>query len=200
MFSYDSGFSTVVRKLMNLVVLSCTWLLCCLPVITIGASTVSLIYTIRKYFIEDEGHGAQTFFRCFRQEFGNATRVWLVFLGASLFLGWDTWYFLRLFLQGGALGILAAVTALMLLGAVVWCLHCFYYLAWFEDGTRTVLKNGGRLALVHPLANLELLLFTALFLMALIFLPYFLLILPAAAVWLTCRTMTKIYKRLLPQS
>ncbi len=196
MFSYDSGFSILIRKLWTLVALSCLWLLCCLPVVTIGASTVSLVYAVRKNLLEEEGYAARNFLGCFRQEFWGATKIWLIFLGASLFLAWDAWIFFQMLLRNDPEGILLVVIGLMLLAAVVWCVHCLYYLATFEDNTKMVLKNAGRIALVHPVVNLEILIFTLLFAICLIFLPYFLLILPAVAVWLTGKSMGRIYGRL----
>lgn len=200
MFSYDSGFSVMIRKLLSLVALSAMWALCCIPVFTVGAATVSLIYTVRKYLIEEEGYVARDFFRCFRQEFAGATKIWLIFLAAGLLLAWDAYFFAQLLVRGNPEGLLLAVVLVMLLCAIVWCLHCLYYLATFEDGTKTVLKNAGRIALIHPVINVGLLLFTVLFVISLVFLPYFLLILPAAAVWCASRGIGRVYGRLIQVS
>lgn len=44
----DSPFFNFMRKLGDVVLLNVTWIVCCLPVATIGASTTALFYAARK--------------------------------------------------------------------------------------------------------------------------------------------------------
>lgn len=55
------------------------WLLCSLPVITLGASTTALCYSCMKLH-RKEGYVTRNFFRSFRENFGQSTILFLFFL------------------------------------------------------------------------------------------------------------------------
>lgn len=63
------------------------WLLCSLPVITIGASTTALIYSCMKLH-NKEGYVTRNFFRSFRENFIQSTILYILFLitGALLLM------------------------------------------------------------------------------------------------------------------
>ena len=52
-FSYDSKFTTVMNKIVDIVVTSFLWLVFCIPVFTIGASTTALFTVIRQVISEE---------------------------------------------------------------------------------------------------------------------------------------------------
>ena len=88
-FSYDSKFGQLFLKLAYGCCLNILWLVCCLPIVTIGASTTALYYTSFK-IAKDEGSYITTmFFRSFRQNFKQATVIWLIMLAAGLIIGAD---------------------------------------------------------------------------------------------------------------
>ena len=96
--SYDSKFGRFFLKLSYACCLNFLWFVCCLPVFTIGASTTALYYTSFK-IAKDEGSFITTmFFRSFRQNFKQATVIWLIMLAVGLFLAFDFYilYHLRL--------------------------------------------------------------------------------------------------------
>lgn len=56
LFDYDSKLFQLLLRVSDLVALSLLWLLCSLPVITIGASTSALYYTAMKLVRQREQH------------------------------------------------------------------------------------------------------------------------------------------------
>ena len=86
-FSPDSKFMAVCAKLVQLTKINLLWLLCSLPLFTIGASTCAMLACLTA-MQQEEDCGAKVFFRAFRLHFGRATALWLltVFLGAMLAL------------------------------------------------------------------------------------------------------------------
>ena len=88
-FSYDSKFGQLFIKLSYGCCLNILWLVCSLPIITIGASTTALYYTSFK-IAKDEGSFITTmFFRSFRQNFKQATIIWMIMLAVGLAIGAD---------------------------------------------------------------------------------------------------------------
>lgn len=86
-FTPDSKFMIFCGKLVDLTKINLLWLICCLPVFTIGASTTAMITALYAYR-EGEKCGSKVFFAAFRTHFGKATILWLVmaFFAAMLIL------------------------------------------------------------------------------------------------------------------
>ncbi len=121
-FSYDSPFGRLFLKISHACCLNFLWLVCCLPVVTIGASTTALYYTSFK-IVKDEGSFITTmFFRSFRQNFRQATVIWLIMLGIGALLGADVVLLVRL--RDASSGP-AAVLWTLLLAAVIACIIAY---------------------------------------------------------------------------
>ena len=110
--SYDSKFGEIFLKISYGCCLNVLWLICCLPIVTIGASTTALYYTSFK-ICKDEGSFITTmFFRSFKQNFKQATVIWLIMLFAGLLIGADAVLLIRL--RATSTGTMAVVWTLML--------------------------------------------------------------------------------------
>ena len=144
--SYDSKFGRFFLKLSYGCCLNFLWFVCCLPVFTIGASTTALYYTAFK-IAKDEGSFITTmFFRSFRQNFKQATVIWLIMLGVGAVLVLDAvlLYNLHNTTTGTAAVVwtllLAAIFACMVLYAIVLA-HIFPLLSIASNTTRNMFKN-----------------------------------------------------------
>lgn len=111
-FSYDSKFGQLFLKLSYGCCLNILWLVCCLPIVTIGASTTALYYTSFK-IAKDEGSYITTmFFRSFKQNFKQATIIWLIMMAAGLIIGADAILLYRL--RAASTGTTAVIWTLLL--------------------------------------------------------------------------------------
>lgn len=79
-----SRISEVLSGLIDLIVAGLLWLVCSLPVITIGASTTALYYAVNKCVRHNRGRLTPTFFSGFRRNFRQATLIWLLMLAYVL--------------------------------------------------------------------------------------------------------------------
>ena len=77
LFGFGGAYTTIVGKIFDTLMLGVLWVLCSLPIITIGASTTALYYAIVKSVKNDEGYAGTMFFRSFRKNFRRATILWL---------------------------------------------------------------------------------------------------------------------------
>lgn len=87
MFSYDSKLTSVLSFIGDLFILNVLYLLCCIPVFTIGAAQAGLHNATR--ILQDPLDGRSTvkaFFRGFKEGFGRITLAWLLFLVFDLIL------------------------------------------------------------------------------------------------------------------
>ena len=145
-FSYESKFSQLLLKLCRACYLNLLWFLCSIPIITIGASTTALYYASLKIVRDEDNHVGALFFRSFRENFRQATVLWLILLGVGLFLGADGYivYHLRQSSLGPAGVLWTLVLAVLIAAAVVYVivlLHVFPLLASVSNTNTAMLKN-----------------------------------------------------------
>ena len=88
-FSYESRFSQLLLKLCWSCWLNILWFLCSLPIFTIGAATTALYYASLKIVREEETNVTAMFFRSFRENFKQATGIWLILLALLAVMGID---------------------------------------------------------------------------------------------------------------
>lgn len=145
-FSYDSKFGQLFIKLSYGCCLNILWLVCSLPIITIGASTTALYYTSFK-IAKDEGSFITTmFFRSFRQNFKQATVIWLIMLATGVVIVADAILLgqLRATSTGTAAVIwtllLAAIFACMIVYVIVLA-YIFPLLSIASNTTANMFKN-----------------------------------------------------------
>ncbi len=145
-FSYESKFSQLLLKICSAAYLNLLWLICSLPIFTIGASTTALYYACLKFIRNEEGYAAVQFFRSFRENFKQATQLWLILLGVGLFLGADGYilYHLRQISEGPAAVLWTLVLAVVIAAAVVYVIvleYVFPLLASVSNTNTAMLKN-----------------------------------------------------------
>ena len=145
-FSYESRFSQLLLKLCYACYLNLLWFVCSIPIVTIGASTTALYYASLKVVRDEDSHVAALFFRSFRQNFKQATVLWLILLGAGLFLGADGYilYHLRLSSTGTMAVMWTLILAMVIAAGVVYVIvleYVFPLLASVANTNKAMLKN-----------------------------------------------------------
>lgn len=145
-FSYESRFSQLLLKLCYSCMLNLLWFVCSIPIFTVGASTTALYYASLKVVRDEDSHVAAMFFRSFRQNFRQATVIWLILLGAGLFLGADGYilYHLRKISSGTMAVVWTLILAVVIAAGVVWVIvaeNVFPLIASVENTNKAMLKN-----------------------------------------------------------
>ena len=118
-FSYESRFSQLLLKLSYACYLNLLWFVCSIPIITIGASTTALYYSCLKIVREEDHHIGAMFFRSFRENFKQATALWMIMLGAGLFLSADAYVIYHL--RKNSVGTMAVIWTLILAFVIAAC-------------------------------------------------------------------------------
>lgn len=145
-FSYESKFSQLLLKLCYACCLNLLWFVCSLPIFTIGASTTALYYASLKVVRDEESHVGAHFFRAFRENFRQATVIWLILLGVGLFLGGDVYvlYHLRQTAEGNLAVLWTLILAVVIAASLVYVivlLYVFPLIASVENTNLAMLKN-----------------------------------------------------------
>ena len=132
----------LIKKLFQLFFLNCLWLLCCLPVITIGGATCAAYAVALRLADEDEEVQSirgitGRFFKAFKQDFLQGL-VLSIFTGACCGLGY--FFFARARDYGFNLIIIAALTVYALVVLVV-NLYAYPLVARYSNTFINTLKN-----------------------------------------------------------
>lgn len=122
------------------------WLVCSLPVLTLGAASAALYYATVKCIRHERGTLVKSFFAALRRDFKTATLLWLLFLAAALVLGADAWAIGLMELGGGVLGVLRYLLLLLPLALFPWV---FAFVSRFSNTVGGTLKYCAYLALKH---------------------------------------------------
>ena len=150
----ESRLQSVVSALIDMIWAGLLWLVCSLPVLTLGAATTALYYTVVKCVRHDRGRVSRCFFSAFRANFRQATLLWLLLAGYVL-VGLGDIYALGLMgvEQGSALYY---VSRIFLAPAPLLFPWIFAFLSRFQNTVGGTLKFAAYLAMRHPGATLLL--------------------------------------------
>ena len=141
-FSYDSKFSYIVFRIAYGCYLNALWLVCSLPIFTIGASTTALYYVTLKIAGDEEGDVMQQFFRAFKRNFKQATVVWLILLAVGILLGVDIYVLLHLReTTTGVLAVTFTIALAMVFAACIALMYVFPLIARVENTNWNMIKN-----------------------------------------------------------
>ena len=165
LFSPDSKFMQAMSRIADLVIINVMYVICCLPVFTIGAATTALYTVCSKMVYNDDAKLYRTFFRSFKENFGQSTVLWLIYLLTGAVLAVDIYFFSQIPKPAAYIGILfCTFMALLFMVAS----YTFPLLCHFENTKLTTVKN----ALMMSLAYLP----RTILIVIINLLPFFLLI------------------------
>ena len=150
----ESRVLTVLTALIDIIWAGLLWLLCSLPVVTLGASTTALYYAVVKCIRHERGRLTRSFFRAFASNFKLATGLWLLMLLYLLIGLGDAYALQRMGVQPGDL--LYYISRLFFLPALLLFPWLFAFVSRFQNSVGGTLKFTAWLAMRHLGATLFL--------------------------------------------
>lgn len=146
-FNMDNPFFRALGRLADLMILNISFLICCIPVFTIGAALTGMSYVLLKVADKEEGYIFKAYLKSFKQNFKQATIIWLIALALGVLLGLD-FLILR-----SATGTLANVMRIMIMAAafifLMILIYVFPLLARFENSITATIKNALILSIAY---------------------------------------------------
>ncbi|MBQ1290884.1 MAG: DUF624 domain-containing protein [Lachnospiraceae bacterium] len=138
-FDLDSPIMRVMNRIADLLILNMITLICCLPVITIGAALTAMHSVLLKMVRNKDSYIFRSYFQSFKQNFKQATALWLIFLAAFLFIGYD----LYLIMYSGMQFPRIVVWLLLIVAAamIMISIYAFALEARFVNKVRTTFNN-----------------------------------------------------------
>ncbi len=180
-FNYDGTLNRLLTKLMYIVSLNLLFLVCSVPIVTIGASAAAMYSVLMGYLREEEPEILKGFFRAFKDNFKKATLVWLLMLMVAVTLGSD---FYALYQSGFALGgiIRILLNLILVLLFVLW-VYIFPTIAYFDNTLKGYLTFSVGIAIAKLPATIWLVMIQTIPILGVLFLAQYF---PAATLVLLC--------------
>ncbi len=141
-FNYDNPIWRFVGRLGDMMVLNVLWILCSLPVFTIGASTTALYYCTLKIVRNEDYGNIKMFFKSFRQNFKQATMIWIPMLIIGGVLLFDFNFFGKVMADAGAMRIICQSVTIAIM--VLWIFEFLYVwpvLSRFDNTIKNTVTN-----------------------------------------------------------
>ena len=194
-FNADSWFWQRMNDLADIILL---WLLCCLPIVTMGPGTAAIYYVMIKKVRGDDGEGIwRLFVRSFRRNFKQGLIVGLLMTALIVLLYVDIQFYAQA--QGmlrplfGSLTVVGGAVVLLLLPYLVG------QMAQFENTIRRYFINSLFFMIRHFWSTLKMAAVSALGIAAVWLMPPLILLVPGFAVYLHGGILVKLFDRYIPQ-
>ena len=136
-----------MSKVADLCILNIICVVCCIPVITAGASITAMYYVTLKMVRNEEAYILRSFFKSFKQNFKQATIINLIMLliGVVLYVDLNV----SKAMQGGAGQIFQIIFMAFVLIYFILFLYVYPVLARFYNTIKNTIKNALFMAIRH---------------------------------------------------
>lgn len=147
LFNLDNPVWNFMSKVADLIILNLLAIVCSIPIVTIGASWTAMYFVTIRMVRKEESYIVKDFFRSFKENFKQATVIWLFALIAICIFVGDVLIYRMIPQQiPQVLMIAVLVLAYLVLGTII---YVFPLLSRFHNTIKGTIKNGFLISLVN---------------------------------------------------
>lgn len=107
LFGPEGPLMTLLGKFANLVFINIFWLICSLPVVTIGAATTAM-YSVCFKIVNNKGVSVvKGYFKSFKENLKQATMIWVLLLIAGVLVAYVIYLAIGQSLSGSTVGFVS---------------------------------------------------------------------------------------------
>lgn len=155
-FNPQSQLFKAITEISQFIILNFCYLLCCLPIITIGVATSSLFEVCLHYADDERGYLIKDFFMALKNNLKKGTAAFLLFLAPIFLLAYSGIFWIS---HHAWLTTLIGIMVLFLsLYLVISMLYSFALIGRFKTNLLQTIKNALLLPATEPLRSFFLLL------------------------------------------
>ncbi len=181
--------------------------MCCIPVVTAGAATTALFYVTLKMAKDEEGYITKSFFKSFKENFVQATLIWLIYLAVMVVMFMD----FRI-ANGGSMAevlknstvsdVVIVAVGVMTIVLLMTLVYVFPLLAQFDNTVLNTIKNAFLISIRHLPYTFLMLIITAIPYVLIWFSPALLLIVVimfSATAYINSKFLNRIFVLYMPK-
>lgn len=191
----DSKFYKYGTLLGDLIILTILWLICSIPIITIGASTTALYYVTTRQLSNREGYVSRDFFKSFKQNFFEATAMTLILgvIAVVLFIN------INLFVPETTINIIIYfVQYVILYELLIFTIYVFPVLSRFDLKLGALIKTSIFMANRHLLTTITCAILFVAIVMIVIKCGVLIILCAGAYAILTSLMFMKLFRKYVP--
>lgn len=196
LFSLNGPYARFMNWLWNMIVLSVLWVLCCIPVFTVGAASTAAYYAAAKVVRHHTGQLITEFFASFRSNFRQATGLTVLYGAVFVLLVMECMY---LYSDPKVPLALLYVFYFMVVLVAACMIYLWPCLSRFVKSNFELLRMSAILVFRHLIETVLLLLIFAAMLAGIYLMPWGVLLFPGIAYWLQTFLMEKVLLRYSPK-
>lgn len=167
LFHYDGYLNRILTKLMYIAALNLLFLICSIPVITIGASCTAMYTVLFRFVRNDEPDILKTFFKAFRENLKNASCIWAAMLAAAGTLAVN--YYALYHMDGGWTEALRVFFNFIFIIWVMLWVYIFPAAAYYKNSVLGYFQFSVRVAIANLPVTAAIILIQAAMLLAILF-------------------------------
>ena len=147
LFNLDSPIMRFLSKVCDLMILNVMCIICCLPIVTAGAS-ITALYTITMKMVRgEESYIFKGFLKAFKENFKQSTIIWLIMAVLGIFVFVD--YQAASFLPENMSNIFRVLIGALIIFYLMILSYIFPYTARFENNIKNIFKNSLLIAILN---------------------------------------------------
>lgn len=148
LFNLDAPIWGWMSEVADVIILTFLWWLCCIPVVTIGASTTAFFYVMGKKVRKENTYVARDFLKSFKQNFKQSLPITIIMLIALISASLYAFMTIEgLLLQATSLKWIIPITVIFIFEVVNIFTYLWAILSRFDMKTKVLLKTA--LVLTH---------------------------------------------------
>ena len=153
-FNYEGPVFTSLSRLADLFWLNLLYIICCIPVVTVGAASTALYYVTLKMAKDEEGYITRSYFKSFKDNFVQATVIWLLLLIVLVVM----FMYIRIANGGNTADIfnssivsnvVIVAVGVMAVVFLMTSIYVFPILAQFDNTVKNTIKNAFLISVRH---------------------------------------------------
>lgn len=140
LFNLDSPVMVFLSKVANLMILNVLTIICCIPIFTAGAAITALYYVTIKMARGDDPYIIKGYFKSFKENFKQATIIWLIMLVILAIIAVD-WRVTLVMMTGNSAKIMKTVLFIVSFLLLLTGLYIFPVLSRFDNTVKNTFRN-----------------------------------------------------------
>ncbi|MCB5238622.1 YesL family protein [Niallia alba] len=157
-FEWNGPFYRFLAKIVDLLLLNALFLISCLPIVTIGSALTAMYSITIKMARNEDVSIIRGYVAALQKNFKQSTIIWLILLAVGVVLYMD-YYYLNQY-TGNLLFLVKVSLGLFSFAYLLLFNFIFPYVARFENSVKDSIINTWKIALVHPIKTISVLMIT----------------------------------------
>lgn len=152
LFNMDNPFWRFMGKIADVIILNLLWIICCIPIITIGPATTATYYVALRLADDQDGYIFKNFFKSFKQNFRQGVIIGVIMTVIGAFFAYDLYLYRQL--SGGMIKYLSMIMLGIMILYLFALTYVFPILAKFVNSVKRTIINAFYMSIRHIVATI----------------------------------------------